>query len=263
MSSFVNSLLITLLAFLILATIRLLTILPPLRKRPSRARRRGSPTHLLIVLGSGGHTAEMLSMLENLDPRSYHHRTYIVGEGDTLSVKRAIHFEEMLKDEAHYGLSVGNGRLKDASGQDRYGSYIVLTVPRARKIHQSLITTPMSCLLTLTATLRVLSTSRERIMGPRVPAAPDLMLTNGPATSAIVILASLILRFFDFTGSGHARTRIIFIESFARISSLSLSAKCVWPMVDRLLVQWEGLKGKACGRAEHAGLMVRLGPDGG
>ena len=45
---------------------RITLILDPKRNKPIRHGRRNpnEPSHLLIVLGSGGHTAEMLSMLE-------------------------------------------------------------------------------------------------------------------------------------------------------------------------------------------------------
>ena len=46
--------------------LRLRFILSPTRSKPIRHGRRNpkEPAHLLIVLGSGGHTAEMLSMLD-------------------------------------------------------------------------------------------------------------------------------------------------------------------------------------------------------
>lgn len=185
-------------------------------------------------------------MLERMDCAKYTHRTYVVSEGDALSAVRAKAFEEGL----------------DSRSAKRFGSYTVWVVPRARKIHQSLLTTPVSCLRTFRAILGLLSTRVGSGVPKSVPLAPDLVLANGPATSAIVVFAQIWLRFWDVgCRSGHERTRIVFVESFARVHGLSLSAKCVAWFVDRLIVQWEELKGKAGGKAEYAGLVVVDGLD--
>ena len=246
---------------IVFSSLRLLFIIQPLRGTPP-PRRPGSPSHLLSILGSGGHTAEMLAMLRNMDTQLYTHRTYIVSEGDHISAQRARALEEEL-------WSTTKSRLKNEpkveSSEDEidniYGSYTIWTVPRARNIHQPLITTPFSCLRTLIFSLRFLSGSIPTHLPPQVPLAHNLILANGPATSAIFIFAQLILRFLDFGGAkGHERTRIVFVESFARVKTLSLSAKCVAWCVDRLVVQWTELKGLAGGKAEYAGLVAVDGP---
>jgi len=171
----------------------------------------------------------MLTILEGLNTSTYRYRTYVVSEGDPLSAERAKAFEK------------SHGGSED---------YDVWSVPRARRVHQSFVTAPYTCLVTLFTVLKLLWDT-SKLNGP---GAPDLILVNGPATSAIVVYAQIILRFLDFGClRGHERTRIIYVESFARIRSLSLSAKCVSWCVDRLLVQWEELAG---GRAEYAGLLA-------
>lgn len=42
---------------------------------------------------------------------------------------------------------------------------------------------------------------------------------------------------------GLSYTRIIYVESFARVSTLSLSGKLVRPFVDTFVVQWPGAAG--------------------
>jgi beta-1,4-N-acetylglucosaminyltransferase len=227
----------------IFATARFLTIMQPLRGSPG-PRRRGKATHLMVILGSGGHTAEMLAMLKSIDPRSYTHRTYVVSEGDPLSIEKARKFEG----------GIGQRGAKDQTLSEAGAAYSISVVPRARKIHQSILTTPFSCLKTFQASLDLLR--HPKLTSKMVPKAPDLILANGPATSAIIIFSSFILRFLDVTGEGHGQTRIVFIESMARIQSLSLSAKCVALFVDRLIVQWESLKGSGWGRAEYDGPIV-------
>jgi beta-1,4-N-acetylglucosaminyltransferase len=223
----------------LLVAARLIAILQPLRGRPP-PRKRGDPAHLLVVLGSGGHTAEMLAMLRTLDTAVYVRRTYVVSEGDPVSAQRARALEAEFSDRS--------------ASTPSPSPYDIWTVPRARKVHQSILTTPISCLRTLRAVLRLLrATSDAAAPAPREP---DIILANGPATSAIVIFASLMLRFADLSSKGHARTRIVFIESFARVRTLSLSAKCVGWFVDRLVVQWKGLSGGPLWRTEYAGPLV-------
>lgn len=82
---------------------------------------------------------------------------------------------------------------------------------------------------------------------------PDLILTNGPAVAVCMILAAKIIRFFVFvtrwiTGHGSkpavARLRTIFVESWARVRTLSTSGVLLLPLADQFLVQWPGLAGR-------------------
>ena len=76
----------------VLFLLRLLWILPCIRSQPRPPPR--SSAKLLIVLGSGGHTTEMLRLLEPLDfTKRYKQRTYVVSSGDTLSEGKARSFE--------------------------------------------------------------------------------------------------------------------------------------------------------------------------
>jgi len=58
-------------------------------------------------------------------------------------------------------------------------------------------------------------------------------LVNGPGTSVVLVLVAWIRRFL-----GLKYTKIIYVESFARTSSLSLSGKLLRPIVDVFVVQW-------------------------
>lgn len=49
---------------------------------------------LVIILGSGGHTAEMLRYIEPLNFDKYTNRLYVVSSGDTLSEGKARAFEQ-------------------------------------------------------------------------------------------------------------------------------------------------------------------------
>lgn len=237
-------------------------------------RSKNTPTHLLVVLGSGGHTAEMFSMLRRmaLDPSKYTYRTYLVSSGDNFSAAKAVEFEtEYL-----------------APSQSATGSYTIVTVPRARRVHQSYLTAPFSTLQSFWACLSVLRglhPDQKSVPSHMVSPYPDIILTNGPATAVCVILAARLLRLYHFFSSrifpqngqraqsgstqGLGRKEIaptdyqlrtIFVESWARVTTLSLSGKLLLPFADRFLVQWPALEGKRAWpgmrKAEYVGTIV-------
>lgn len=186
----------------------------------------------------------MLSLLADLDTTSYTHRTYIISSGDDFSARKAVDFEEKLATRS----GLDNPDEKAVTKAIIPSSYALHFVPRARKIHQPLLTAPLSSLQCFIACLLFLNSS------PSSPAYrnnyPDLILINGPATSVLVLLAALSIRFFALPGT-HSKMRSIYVESWARVKALSLSGKILVAMgaVDRVLVQWEGLAKE--GRLEY------------
>jgi beta-1,4-N-acetylglucosaminyltransferase len=236
----------------------------------------------------------MFYLLRDLDTRKYTHRTYVVSSGDAFSAQRAAEFERGLEDREKERLRK-QGMAKQVPDQDVTGRrlaleitdadgithmvgnnqgerpacigpdhYNIAVVPRARKIHQPLLTTPLTSLYTLMASFAPLLRAPPLLAGqaPTTPyegaAAnlPDLIITNGPATAVILILASLVLRFFNIKGANsRGKCRTIYVESFARVKTLSLSGKLLLKVVDRFLVQWEELEGSG-GRAEYWGILV-------
>lgn len=265
------------------ASLRLLAILPNARSQKPQLRARLNTARVLVVLGSGGHTHEMLALLRNLDTRKYTHRTYVVSSGDAFSAQRAVAFEKGLEDEAAAVAQQagarqaagappvaektapqialhGRARANTAGREERVHCvgpehYTVATIPRARRIHQPLYTTPFSALKTLLAAFGpLLSTPKSgAVSGADLP---DLIVTNGPATAVILILAAFVLRFFDIRGAeSKGRCRTVYVESFARVKTLSLSGKLLVRVVDRFLVQWKELEGYG-GRAEYGGILV-------
>jgi beta-1,4-N-acetylglucosaminyltransferase len=175
----------------------------------------------MVILGSGGHTAEMLLLLAALEPR-HTTRTYIVTSGDTLSAQKAASFERSLSP-------------------DTQPSCAIRIIPRARKVGQSWLTTPLSCVLCLLACVDAF-----REMG-----APDVLVCNGPGSAVFMVLVALGYKYFW----GSVNIRTIYVESFARTKTLSLSGRILYPLVDRFLVQWPRLK-EMYPRAEYRGLLV-------
>ncbi|KAK5689012.1 UDP-N-acetylglucosamine transferase subunit [Elasticomyces elasticus] len=271
MAFLILTLLTTLLALLTTAAIyRFNVILTPTRNKPLRHGRRNpnEPTHLLVVLGSGGHTAEMLAMLkrsvtapdaaEKLNWKDYSHRTYVINEGDDISKERVEEFEDLAVGTAEDLMA---GKVKRATDIGP-GKYEIVTVPRAREIHQSLYTSPMSSLACLQACRDILmkhtTDTRDGHAGEAGKVDfPDLILCNGPATATVLVFASVLLRFFDVRGcSTRGKMRTIYVESWARVKRLSLSGKLLCRVVDRFLVQWPQLAKEAVGRVEYRGVLV-------
>ncbi|MCJ1411335.1 UDP-N-acetylglucosamine transferase subunit [Ptychographa xylographoides] len=310
-------LLLTILSlFISLLLLRLFLCLPAISPRVPPRRHRGTPTRLLIVLGSGGHTAEMLSLLRNLNPGSYTHRSYVVSSGDDFSAQKAVEFEQGLearvRDITRYA-TTDDMKSTPQGSPSHYGTYDIAFVPRARQIHQSLLTTPFSALRCLMACSVILHgpaslpapylpllppklgpptrsyPPRRRSHSPspstvsRLPrhTYPDLIVTNGPATATILILASLILRFFSLPSfpfipaaqdpvepasiaiPASRKMRTIYVESWARVRRMSLSGRIlVWGGIcERVMVQWEGLAREGVihglGRREFRGVLIQ------
>ena len=84
---------------------------------------------------------------------------------------------------------------------------------------------------------------------------PDAIVTNGPATGVIVVVALYILRSVGVPGS-HDRLRTIYIESWARVKRLSLSGRIMLRLADRFIIQWESLRPATNGRGEYRGVLV-------
>jgi beta-1,4-N-acetylglucosaminyltransferase len=245
------------------------------RPPPSQSR----PTHLLVVLGSGGHTAEMLNILGQIHWLQIHYtyRTYVVSSGDNFSASKVQEFESTLLKELESS--------KRPIPEQARSSYDVVTVHRARNVHQPLYTTPVSSLRCLWNCVNVLRGTHQDFQRARREESrmyPDLILTNGPGTGVIVILASILLLFFGFCGPVESskspspveahqdkaapetapptypqgQMRSIYIESWARVKALSLSGRLLKPFVDRFLVQWPEIAKKEGERVEYLGPLV-------
>jgi len=181
------------------------------RRKLRRAKRLAHErVHLAVFLGSGGHTTEILALVSSLNFNRYTPRTYIISQGDTLSMKKA----EVLEF---------NMQSKD---------YSFLIVPRARHVHQPIYTTPP------TASYSLLKALYYVVLRPALKWRPfaDVLILNGPGTCFVLCIAT-------FTGRiiGIPTPKLIYIESFARVKSLSLSGKLLRPIVDKFLVQWPDL----------------------
>ena len=170
----------------------------------------------MAVLGSGGHTAEMLALLKGLDPSVYTPRDYVIADTDHTSATRVEAFER-------------------SRGGDK--QYTLHTLPRSREVGQSYLSSVFTTLYALLHACAMVLRLR-----------PSLLLCNGPGTCIPVAAWCLWLRF-----AGVKRCTVVYVESIARVDSLSLSGKILVRTADRFLVQWPQLAKKYKGRAEYIG----------
>ncbi|GAA6041981.1 hypothetical protein JCM8097_009129 [Rhodosporidiobolus ruineniae] len=215
------SLLLSLLALLVLlltlVAVRLVLVLRATHSpRPSTPARRPATDEatLAVFLGSGGHTAEMMRLVAHLDYSArFTRRVWIISSGDGMSEAKALSMEER----------IGGGEFR------------ILRIPRARRVHQSYLTSPFSTLHSLLFCSWHL-TLAPLLFSPKGKVA-DLILLNGPGSCVPIAVSAFLPRLLALPSP-----RLIYVESLARTRRLSLSAKLVRPLVDRFFVQWESLR---------------------
>ena len=173
------------------------------------------------MLGSGGHTAEMLALIKELDFEKYNTLYFVAADTDTTSIPRVVSYLEKNKPESAtaHKLNVSFHKIR-----------------RSREVGQSWLSSAYTTLVSLFDCLRLVYSLR-----------PDLVICNGPGTCVPICIAALFFRALHMKES-----RIVFVESFCRVQSLSLTGKIVYYLVDRFVVQWPGL-GNRYSRAEYIG----------
>ena len=156
----------------------------------------------LVVLGSGGHTSEMLIMLkqfkEKFERIEFH---FLVAESDTTSV----------------------ARIAPALGEST--PYSVTKTPRLRHVGESLMSAILKLPKILVANILILS---------RID--PDVLIVNGPGTCIPTVFGACVVQIFSLS---FKRIFCVFVESFCRVQTISMTGKLVYPFVDKFIVQWE------------------------
>ena len=176
-----------------------------------------------MVLGSGGHTAEMFAILRALDPRRYAPRAYVVADTDHTSVSKVE------RHEASVGAALADSDATDAE-LERWTSHAVVRLPRSREVGQSY-------LLSVFTTLRAILAAFALVLRER----PRVVLCNGPGTCLPVCVAAFVAKCLP-EPVGRAPV-VVFAESVARVQSLSLTGKLLYHLrlADEVFVQWETL----------------------
>lgn len=222
--------------FLIIIVVLFLRTVRVALSSPSsqKLKRESDGAKLLVVIGSGGHTAEMVHILRSFlsdekktKKRDYFSnvfpkREYIFAVSDTTSVAKIERFE---REEVQGGTN---------------GEYRNHFVPRAREVGQSYFTSVFTTLLAFWHSWRVYWKTK-----------PDAILTNGPGTCVPVILACFLGKVFGYNSA----CKVMYVESVARTRRMSLSGRLCYGLrlADVVFVMWPELKEKYprsryCGR---------------
>ena len=168
---------------------------------------RSKPSKTFIVLGSGGHTAEMMKLLSGLTLSNYSPRTYIVAGTDRMSTEKVKTFESSVENSDSIDIKV---------------------IPRAREVKQSYFTSMFTTLHSMMSSMWLVVWNR-----------PDLVLCNGPGTCIPICFWAFICKFLFIKD-----VKIVYVESLCRVKHLSLSGLMVYYIADSVLVQWPQLKAK-------------------
>ncbi|XP_048131657.1 LOW QUALITY PROTEIN: UDP-N-acetylglucosamine transferase subunit ALG14-like [Rhodamnia argentea] len=180
----------------------------------------------LIVLGSGGHTAEMLNLLSVLEKDRFAPRFYIAAATDNMSLQKARLMEDSPSDAA--GVKVG-----------KTAKY--LQIYRSREVGQSYVTSVWTTLVATSHALYLMIQLR-----------PEVILCNGPGTCIPLCAIAFLFKVLGIRWSS-----IFYMESIARVKRLSLSGLLLYKLrvADQFFVQWPQLQRKYP-RAEYVGCLM-------
>ena len=176
------------------------------KQRPSTQQQTKGPLKTLVVLGSGGHTTEMLHLIKHLDPSKYDPIRFIVATTDTTSERRVLAFAkkaETNRTKERSNPTILTPLADPSSSRDYY-----YKIPRSREVGQSYITSVATTLWSFV--YAVLLVARIR---------PDVLLCNGPGTCLPIAIVT-----FAFRILGYCNGNIVFVESFCRVTRYARSA---------------------------------------
>ena len=204
---------------------------------PPRRPADGPPLRTLVVLGSGGHTAEMFALLRALPPSRYAPRAYVLADTDTTSAAKVD------AHEAAIGARLAQDETVDDAALELLSDHALVRVPRSREVGQSFVT---SAFTTARATIHAVGLVWRE--------APDVVVTNGPGTCLPICLAAFASRVLGRRANASA---VVYVESVCRVRRLSLTGEILYRLriADALFVQWEGLLAKYP-RAKYAGRVM-------
>lgn len=168
----------------------------------------------------------MIALVTKLDPSWYSPRTYVVAETDVLGQKKAAQAEAALLSEREASLSSSTAATTTTTRAPPEPR--VITLPRAREVGQSYLTSVFTTLRALWAAVWIAFTQR-----------PDLLLINGPGTCLPVVVATKVAAVLFRL----CRGKVCYVESIARTRSLSLTGKILYSLrlADLFFVQWPSL----------------------
>lgn len=167
-----------------------------------------------VVLGSGGHTGEMIKLLSGISLSTYTPIEFIVADTDSMSIQKVQQFDEACEK------------------QHKKLNYDIHKINRSRRVGQSYFTSVFSTLLALLNAIPLIFKLK-----------PRLLLLNGPGTCLPICFMIFV---FSRLICILPRCKIVFVESICRVKKLSLTGKLLYhlKLYDYFIVQWPELKDK-------------------
>jgi len=193
----------------------------------------------LIVMGSGGHTSEMLRFIgtvENINARIFP-RHYVIAAtdiGEKGSEVKANEFEKKVQIAAKWS---------DSRTQKSF-FFFFHRIPRSREVGQSYFTSVFSTIWACLKSFQVLWNI-----------SPDLILANGPGTCVPICFSAWLLKILGFLPHCY----IVLSESYACVNHSSLTTKLLYPFVNVLFVQWPSLLSRYP-KAVYSGRIIHSKP---
>mmetsp|Transcript_20930 Transcript_20930/g.18563 ORF Transcript_20930/g.18563 Transcript_20930/m.18563 type:complete len:209 (+) Transcript_20930:2-628(+) len=156
---------------------------------------------VMVILGSGGHTTEMITLLKNHHFEKYYNTTVIIAEGDIFSKHK---FEKSYRK--NHGIEL--------SDYEKMGKLTYQVINRSRKVGQSFPSAVLTTLIASFECVQIFLSSR-----------PDIIISNGPGTALPLFYIGFL---FGKILLLKPKVKLLYIESIARLSSLSLTGKLVY-----------------------------------
>ncbi|TIA88575.1 hypothetical protein E3P99_02511 [Wallemia hederae] len=192
----------------------------------------GDKVAVSVMLGSGGHSTELVKMIDALSFKRYTPRLWLIHTGDTLSTNKVVELENFKQTSATLDWTDS-------------GYYAINYLHRLRQVGEGYLNLPMNFFICLIQCLSLAilppadissptSTRSNSVTDAPTPQLGELLIMNGPSTCIPLITAVWIAKLI-----GIPHPKMVYIESWTRIENLSLTAKIVKPLVDTFVTQWK------------------------
>lgn len=142
---------------------------------------------------------EMMEIIKELNQSNYNPRIYVLANSDKTSETKVEQFENSSKD------------------------FEIIKISRSRHVSQSYLSSIFTTIYSILNCIPLLFRLQ-----------PELIICNGPGTCVPICLISILMKVFFI----NRKCKIVFIESFCRVISLSLSGKILIWITDLFVVQW-------------------------
>lgn len=176
---------------------------------------------IMIVLGSGGHTGELLLMLQKLDLKKFSNIFFVSSHNDVRSDGKA---KEVLKLNE-----------LDESIKNKIKFY---KIHRSRNVGQSFFFSIFTTLYAMLHSVFIILRTR-----------PNMIVTNGPGVALPLVYIGYILKKLKIL----IEFKVLFIESYCRTKSVSLAGKLIQPVSDKFIVLWKTI---SSAKREYLGKII-------